>query len=345
MTNQHRDLISILLTISIVGLSLFIAHRFIGPMLWASVIAIATFPAYELFEKFFGRHKNTAAFLFTTILSLLIIMPISWLISILIKESHLFANYLIHLNAYGDHAPQWMNNVPWLQKELLTFWDTYIGHPGRLEDLMKHWNSAITPAGHYVQLISVSVAHRSVQLGFSLLSLFFFYRDGAVLNKQIDKVGEHCLSSRWHYFSKNLPQALRAIVNGTIVVGLCVGLLLGFGYWILGLSAPVLMGFITAIAAMVPFFAPIILVLIVLVFLAQGSFLSAVIILIWGSLIMFLADHLVKPLLIGGAVRLPFLAVLFGILGGVETLGLLGLFIGPIVMILFVTLWKEAQMK
>ena len=58
---------------------------------------------------------------------------------------------------------------------------------------------------------------------------------------------------------------------------------------------------------------------------------------------MFVADHFIKPALIGGTIQLPFLAVLFGILGGVETLGLLGLFIGPIVMVLFVTLWNEAQ--
>ena len=56
-----------------------------------------------------------------------------------------------------------------------------------------------------------------------------------------------------------------------------------------------------------------------------------------------MADHFVKPVLIGGAIELPFLAVLFGILGGVETMGVLGLFIGPIVMVLFVTLWQETQ--
>jgi predicted PurR-regulated permease PerM len=58
---------------------------------------------------------------------------------------------------------------------------------------------------------------------------------------------------------------------------------------------------------------------------------------------MFVADHFIKPVLIGGAIQLPFLAVLFGILGGVETLGLLGLFVGPVIMVLFITLWYESQ--
>ena len=58
---------------------------------------------------------------------------------------------------------------------------------------------------------------------------------------------------------------------------------------------------------------------------------------------MFIADHFIKPVLIGGTIALPFLAVLFGILGGLETLGLLGLFVGPIVMVLFITLIQESQ--
>jgi predicted PurR-regulated permease PerM len=71
--------------------------------------------------------------------------------------------------------------------------------------------------------------------------------------------------------------------------------------------------------------------------------IGAIIVLVWGTLVMFVADHFVKPVLIGGAIELPFLAVLFGILGGVETLGLLGLFVGPLVMVLFMTLWQEPQ--
>ncbi len=344
MNQNHREFINILLTLTIVGLSLFIVHRFIAPMLWAAVIAVASFPLYQRFEKQWGSYKNTSAFLFTVILSCLIILPIFWLVTVLIQEFHLFATYLIQLNTHGEAAPEWMNRLPWLKKEFLSFWNENIGKPGGIKDILSHWDKAIiTPAGYYVKQIGVSVAHRSVQLGFTLLSLFFFYRDGHILVKQINVVGEYCLAHRWTRFSKHLPQAMRSIVNGTMVIGFGVGALLGLGYWVLGLQAPVLMGFVTAIAAMVPFVSPCVLGLVVLLFLIQGAVVSAIAILIWGSLIIFLADHLVKPLLISGAVQLPFLAVLFGILGGLETLGILGLFIGPIIMVLFITLWQEAQ--
>ena len=61
----------------------------------------------------------------------------------------------------------------------------------------------------------------------------------------------------------------------------------------------------------------------------------------FGFVVVFVAEHAVRPVLIGGAARLPFLLVLFGILGGAETFGLVGLFIGPALMTILVVLWKE----
>ena len=103
------------------------------------------------------------------------------------------------------------------------------------------------------------------------------------------------------------------------------------------------MGFITAIAAMIPFLVPIVFIIAALILMLKGAMISAIIVVVWGTVVMFVADHFIKPVLIGGAIQLPFLAVLFGILGGVETLGLLGLFVGPVIMVLFITLWYESQ--
>lgn len=163
------------------------------------------------------------------------------------------------------------------------------------------------------------------------------------LISEVYQVGEYCLGKRWFRYADRLPKALSATVNGTIVVGLGVGILMGICYGLVGFPAPTLVGFITALAAMIPFVVPIVFITVALVLFAFGKMIGAIIVLAWGTLVMFVADHFVKPALIGGAIELPFLAVLFGILGGVETLGLLGLFVGPLVMVLFITLWQEPQ--
>jgi predicted PurR-regulated permease PerM len=343
MNENHKELFSMGLTIGIVAFALFIVHRFIPSMIWAAIIVIATYPLYNRWRKLFGRHDDLASLLFTTILGLLLLLPLSWLISILVKELQLFINYLQVINKEGGPAPDFIKKFPLIGNDLVTYWDANIGQPGHMKRLLSNLHLSLTPASYYIKQVGVDLAHRGFQLGFTLLTLFFFYRDGDKLFQQINHIGEFCLGERWFRYSVRLPSALRATVNGTIVVGLGVGILMGICYFLVGFPAPTLVGFVTAFAAMIPFVVPVVFAAVALILLSSGSTVAAIIVVIWGTFVMFVADHFIKPVLIGGAIELPFLAVLFGILGGVETLGLLGLFVGPIIMVLFVTLWQESQ--
>lgn len=343
MNDSHRELISMGLTVLIVALALFIIHRFIPSIIWAGIIAVATYPLYRQWQFYFGARPNLSALLFSTIFGLLLLLPLSWLVSILIKELQLFINYLQTINRHGGLAPTFMEQLPLIGNDIKTYWDANIGKPGDLRHVLSNMHLSLTPASYYIKQVGTNLFHRGFQLGFTLLTLFFFYRDGDKLIQEINQIGRFCLGDRWFRYADRLPSALRATVNGTIVVGLGVGILMGICYALLHFPAPTLTGFITAFAAMIPFLVPVVFIVVALIFLAGGNMLAAIIVLAWGTVVMFVADHFIKPVLIGGAIKLPFLAVLFGILGGVETLGLLGLFVGPMIMVLFVTLWEEPQ--
>jgi predicted PurR-regulated permease PerM len=100
-------------------------------------------------------------------------------------------------------------------------------------------------------------------------------------------------------------------------------------------------GAFTAVAAMVPFAAGLSFGAAALLLAAKGALVWALVVLVTGLAVTFTADHFVRPVLIGGATRLPFLWVLLGILGGVEAWGLLGLFLGPAIMAALILLWRE----
>ncbi|MBA2657924.1 MAG: AI-2E family transporter [Tatlockia sp.] len=343
MNESYKQLLSITLTIAIVAVAVFIVHRFIPSMIWAAIIVISTYPLYRRWRRSFGHQSNLSALLFTTMLTLLLLLPLSWLISILVTETQLFINYLQKINKIGGAAPEFIKQLPFIGNDLIKYWDANIGHPGNVKGLMTNFHLSLTPLSYYVREVGANLAHRGFQLGFTLLTLFFFYRDGDKLFRQINHIGGICLGDRWFRYASGLPSALRATVNGTIFVGLGVGVLMGLCYFLVGFPAPTLVGFITAFAAMIPFVVPLVFTIVALILFATGKMISAIIVIAWGTFVMFVADHFIKPVLIGGAIKLPFLAVLFGILGGVETLGLLGLFVGPIIMVLFITLWKESQ--
>lgn len=343
MNENHKELFSIGLTVSIVLLSLFVIQRFVPSLIWAGVIAMASYPLYKRWRRILGERGDWAAALFTLLLVLIILVPLSWLVKILVQESQLFINYLQIINRDGGHAPVFFHDLPWYGADLVAYWDENIGKPGSVKLLLSNLHISLTPASYYIKQIGSDIAHRGFQLGFTVLCLFFFYRDGDDLMIQMNHIGEYCLGRRWSRYADKLPSAIRATVNGTIAVGVCVGILMGCCYALVGFPAPTLIGFVTAFAAMIPFVVPVVFLVVALVLLCNAQLIAALIVVIWGTVVMFVADHAVKPALIGGAIRLPFLAVLFGILGGVETFGLLGLFVGPIIMVLFMTLWHESQ--
>ena len=343
MNSDHKELLSVVLTILILASSIFIIHRFIPSLIWAAIIVIATYPLYSRWLTLCSNKKNIAAFIFTFILALIFIIPMSWLISVLVNELQLLISYLQIINNNGGQAPAFIKDLPFVGSDLVAYWDANIGQPGNVKYFLSNIHISLTPTSYYIKQISYNLAHRSFQLGFTLLCLFFFYRDGLKLSQQINIIGESCLGKRWHRYAARLPTALRSTVNGTIVVGIGVGALMGVCYGLVGCPWPTLLGFITAFAAMIPFAVPVVFLFAALILVSIGKTIGAIIVIICGTIIMFIADHFIKPVLIGGAIELPFLAVLFGILGGVETLGLLGLFVGPVIMVLFITLWDESQ--
>jgi len=103
----------------------------------------------------------------------------------------------------------------------------------------------------------------------------------------------------------------------------------------------VTLGAATGILATVPFGAPLIFGLASLFLFSQSHTEAAIALLAFGSAVVFVADHFLRPILIGGAARLPFLWVLLGIFGGLETFGLLGLFLGPTILATLLALWRE----
>ena len=74
---------------------------------------------------------------------------------------------------------------------------------------------------------------------------------------------------------------------------------------------------------------------------ASGSPLAGVLLFVWGSVELFIVDKTIRPVLVGGPVKMPFLPTFFGLVGGVKTMGIVGLFVGPVLMALLIAIWRE----
>jgi predicted PurR-regulated permease PerM len=146
---------------------------------------------------------------------------------------------------------------------------------------------------------------------------------------------------RVHNYLRAIEQTVKAVVYGLVLTALVQGLLVGLGYWIAGAGAPVFLAALTTVCGLIPFAAPTVWIGVCVWLFVRGSTAAAVGLMIWGAIVLGWTDHIVRPFLISREAAIPFIIVLFGVLGGLATFGLVGLFIGPVILAVLLAVWRE----
>ena len=186
--------------------------------------------------------------------------------------------------------------------------------------------------------IGAAAGRRLVVFLFTILALFFMYRDGDSLAASLGRLSERAFGPRGRAIGERIVVSVHGTVDGLVLVGLGEGLVLTIAYYFAGVPQVLLMGVATAIGCIIPFGAFVMFSIASLLLIYKGAIFAALFIFALGLVVLTIADHVVRPYVIGNATRLPFLFVLVGILGGVEAFGMLGLFLGPAIMAILVDL-------
>ncbi len=331
----------ILLSLALAALGLWILHEFLPALVWALILCIALWPLYARAERRFppGRHNILLPVLFTALVALVFLVPLVVLAVQAGREAHDVLDFVRAAEKTGIPAPELLGRLPFGAAQATAWWTENLSHPSAGSELLHRLdNSSVIDLSRD---LGRQVVRRAVLFGFCLVALFFLFRDGHLLARQALVACDRMFGPRGERVGRQMVASVHGTVDGLVLVGLGEGFLLGVVYYVAGVPHPVLLGALTAVAAMIPFGAPVVFGIAALLLLAAGSVVPAVIVVAAGFVVTFVADHFVRPVLIGGTTKLPFLWVLLGILGGVETFGLLGLFLGPAVMAALVLLWRD----
>ena len=317
-------------------------YGFFVPILAAVVIAFASWPLYRrLLNAVQGRRTLAAAIALLLVISF-IVVPVSVASFYAIREIKVWAAWAIAANAVGAPAPAWLVKLPIIGESLSDEWTKYLGHAvglGEMVQLISGDNIGSIYRGLLV--VGTSAFQWLLTLLFMLITLFFVFRDGRQLVAQLDHVGERVLPQRWERVSRIVPLTISATVTGMTVIAIGEGIVLGIAYWLAGVPSPVTLGLITGLMALVPGGAPASFTLVSIYLVANGSHVAGFALFAWGSIELFIVDKTLRPRLVGGPIKLPFLPTFFGLVGGVKTMGLLGLFVGPVLMALLMSIWRE----
>jgi predicted PurR-regulated permease PerM len=323
----------------LVLLAFAVLRPFLVPVAWAGILAYVTWPLYLRLRRRLPGRTTVAALLMTLFLTLVLILPVVWLV--LLMRSELAAAYLKIAGPLSQghiELPPEVRRLPWAGPRLAEFFDRLNADPAAFKAQLQEWgNWAMNHAGD----VAGGLGRNLAKLGFALLTVFFFYRDGEAFAAQVRDVLRRMLGQRIEGYLEAMGATTRAVVYGIVLTAIAQGVLAGVGYAVAGVPGPVFLGAVTAMIAMIPFGTPFAWGAICLWLLAQGQSWAAMGLFLWCALVVSWVDNFIRPLVISSATKIPFLLVMFGVLGGLTAFGMIGLFLGPVILAVMLAVWRE----
>jgi predicted PurR-regulated permease PerM len=319
---------------------LIVLKPFLAAIAWAAILSYASWPLYRWVRKPFGRFNTVAAFVMTLLLTCVAILPILWLLVLVGDEMISAYRGLATFLAQGPHGvPEFIRRIPWLGDQLQQQVDRFTAEPAAFGREVNRWAQAW--AGELAAFVG-SLGRNLGKFLITTLTVFFFYRDGYAIVEQSYQITRRFFGERLHPYITTIATMTRAVVYGLVVTAFAQGLIAGIGYAILGVEAAVLLGALTGILSMIPVLGTAAVWGSVAVYLiATGHLWKGIMLLIWGTVLVHPTDNLLRPLLISNATHVPFLLVMFGVIGGLAAFGLVGAFLGPILLAVGLAMWRE----
>jgi predicted PurR-regulated permease PerM len=319
---------------------------FLKPLMWTVILVLTFYPIFDVYLKWLGGRRSAAALAMTLFIMLLVIVPLSFLSSLLTAQMFEFYESVRSAAESGQ------------LQHLLSGWrDTTIGQ------LWQKWSPRIAQfdidvpklllaaANNVTQYIVTHVPDVAKNLLVLLLnavivsfSLFFLFRDGEEFFhafRDLIPMEPHHKEAIFHQFYETVS----AVVQGMVVTAVVQGVLAWIGFSAVGLPYSFILGCASAVASLQPLGGAAVVWLPAAIFLGlSGSWPWAIGLIVYGVFIISGIDNIIKPLIIGERTKLPTIFLFFGILGGLQAYGFLGVFLGPVVLatiMAFVKIYRE----
>ena len=315
-----------------------VLRPFLSAIAWAAILTYVTWPLHLRLLARLRGHRTGAALIMTAFLTLTLGGSLLWLALLLRTEGLVAAHEAAALLQNGMRLPEPIIRIPWLgpwlQERLLELGADRTALSRQLLEWATQWG------GRALRIVG-DLGLNALRFGVALLTAFFLFRDGDQVFKQLRRVLQGLLGDRVQGYFTAIGDTTRAVVYGLMAAAMAQGLLAGLGYWVADVEAPAFWGAVTAMVALIPFGAPLIWGSIGVWLLLHGEVGAGVGLLLWGALAISWIDNLVRPLVISGVAKIPFVVVLFGVFGGLAAFGLIGLFVGPLILAILLALWRE----
>lgn len=335
-----HDAVLAIFAAGLIALVYLVLRPFLASIAWAFVFCHATWPVYLFIRKKLGGRSALSATVATLLLGLTLMLPLFFLVmQMQIELVNLYSNATKNLSSAAAPVPDFVINIPLVGSQMHDWLERVIAEPTELKAQFMLWAKE---GINQLPAIMGGMARNLGKFAFAFVTLFVLYLDGEVMFSQVRRVLVSLLGERVDVYLNAAGNVSRAIMLSMIAASLIQGMVAALGYWLFGLEAPVALGALTALTALIPIvgtglvWAPASIYL-----LANGHLWLALGLAAWGIVLIHPIDNLIRPLLISSAAQLPFLLTMFGVFGGIAEFGMIGIFLGPVILAVAAEIWRE----
>lgn len=333
-----RELIPGILLAGLLVLGFMVLREFLLTLIWAFIITYVTWPPYRWLRRRLNDSATLSAAIMTLIIAAIIFLAAYGLADMLKDELQVaYQSLAVNFNQEDYRLPDSIRQLPWLGSYLQEWLDRLINDRASAAAQITNW--AKQWLGEFATFLG-GIGRYVMKLGVILVTVFFCFRDGKEAIRQLHQGLIRSLGKYLAVYLQAAGNTTRAVVYGLVLAAMSQGVMAGFGYAAAGIKAPVLFAIITALLALIPMGATLVWLPIGISLVLTDQLWPGIGLLLWGFLVISTVDNVIRPIVISGASRMPFLVVLFGVLGGLSAFGAVGLFLGPVILSVLLAVWK-----
>jgi predicted PurR-regulated permease PerM len=341
---MKRDPIFLIFTLFFAFLSIYLLYVILSPFLpsliWAVLLAIVFYPLFGKLQRFI-RKGILSALIMTLVVLFVIVLPFSLLIISLaaeIVDVYHWVQEMIETGQIQAYLED-LKRIPFLEWLLLRL-NQYVDFSqiDPVSYLLKNLQQVSTFLFNHTTKILKGLSTFAVGFFFTLLSLYYFFKDG---NRLFESLKEMIPvpSKEKELLIHRFKDMVYATIYGGILIAVIQGILGGFSFWGLGFSSPVFWGSVMVFLSFIPVGGTALVWIPASIFLfIQGAFMKGIILLGLGVFVISMVDNLLRPYFLSSRTNIHPLLLFFAVLGGIDAFGLIGLVAGPLIVTIFLTL-------
>jgi len=323
----------LIILVILLYLTYLIVKELLIALFLGSFFALVFYPFYTKLNKKF--YKPTLNSLFIVIIVNLFMLLVVIITSYYLVEET--SSIVVKLNTNFLSNSNHLSNS-FCHYNFCHYYDTI------LNSLYIHSKDLIIKLNEYVYSMTYKIfnAVTGFLIGYFIfvLSFFFFLRDGETFINYIDSILPMKSREKRELYKK-MNDVIHAVFVDSLLIAFIQGSLVGLMFWILGLSAPVLWTMVASFFALIPTLGTFLVWLPAVIYLfIKKEIVSAIILFLWGSTVVSYIDNLLRPMMINSKIKVHSFLIFLSILGGMDYFGLIGLFLGPIIITLLILFFK-----